>query len=230
MESTTADGSFALSDEQQEKLRVFCAVDELIARLFKTVLDDELAKWVARLSVDARDDFILSSSDAARAGLVRMVAFCSEASPEAIARANADFHKLFVGPQKLPSPPWGSVYLDRRGLLFGPSEQKVQDIFERHGLRKAGEQNEPCDHFALELQFTAELGKRAIVALPHDPAMAGRLLKDAGDFLETYVASWHERFLGLVESHAETAFYQGLASFARGVVDQQTAWLRAVAS
>ena len=124
MESQTVEETFALGDEQVEKLEAFCAVDELAARLFEKTLDDDAAAHIAQLGCDAEDDFILSS-EAAREGLSRMVAFCSEASPETMARAKADFHKLFVGPQKLPSPPWGSVYLDRRGMLFGPSEQKV---------------------------------------------------------------------------------------------------------
>ncbi|WP_281655061.1 molecular chaperone [Eggerthella sinensis] len=229
MESQTVEETFALGDEQVEKLEAFCAVDELAARLFEKTLDDDAAAHIAQLGCDAEDDFILSS-EAAREGLSRMVAFCSEASPETMARAKADFHKLFVGPQKLPSPPWGSVYLDRRGMLFGPSEQKVQDFMERFGLRKASEEHAPCDHFAIELQFVAELGKRAVAALPEDGQAARRDLAGATEFMDAYVATWHGRFLGLVEHHAETAFYQGLAMFARGVIEQQLAWLRDVAA
>lgn len=229
MESQATDGAFALSDEQVEKLEAFSVVDELVARLFEKVLDDETAARIARLGCDDEDDFILSS-ETAREGLARMVAFCSEASPETMARAKADFHKLFVGPQKLPSPPWGSVYLDRRGMLFGPSEQKVQDFMERCGLKKASEEHAPCDHFAIELQFVAELGKRTVAALPTDGEAARRDLAGASEFVGSYVATWHERFLSLVEANAETSFYQGLALFARGVIDQQNAWLADVAA
>lgn len=224
MESTTAQANFALSEAQIERLETFCVVNELVAHLFNEVLDDETAARIAQLHTDEEGDFILSS-ESARDGLARMAAFCSAASPETMARAKADFHKLFVGPQKLPSPPWGSVHLDRRGMIFGPSEQKVQDFMEARGLKKATDEHVPCDHFAIELQFVAELEKRAIAARQSDAQEVKRDLADAAGFLETYVATWHERFLNLVEGHAETTFYQGLALFARGVVDQQLSWL-----
>ncbi len=229
MESQTAEAGFVLSDEQIEKLEAFCVVDELVARLFKEVLDDDVVAHIAQLSCDEEDDFILSS-EAAREGLSRMVAFCSEASPETMARAKADFHKLFVGPQRLLASPWGSVYLDRRGLIFGPSEQAVQDFMELRGLKSASDQHEPCDHFSIELQFVAELGKRAVGALPQAGGEAKRDLADAAEFMSQFVASWHGQFLGLVETNAETPFYQGLALFARGVIDQQNAWLADVAA
>lgn len=230
MECQPTEEQFSLTGEQVEKLESFCVVDELIARLFKEVLDDQTAERIAQLDTAEEDDFILASSEAARDGLTRMVAFCSEASPETMARAKADFHKLFVGPQKLPSPPWGSVYIDRRGLLFGPSETEVKAMFMQHGLCRPEDTNEPCDHISYEMQFVAELGKRALAALPDDPQAAHDQLADALVFVEKYLATWHERFAGCVGSNAETTFYQGLALFMRGVVDVQLEWLRTVAS
>lgn len=34
---------------------------------------------------------------------------------------NQAWQRLFVGPYALPSPPWGSVWLDRESVLFGDS-------------------------------------------------------------------------------------------------------------
>ncbi len=31
------------------------------------------------------------------------------------------WQRLFIGPYALPSPPWGSVWLDRESVLFGDS-------------------------------------------------------------------------------------------------------------
>lgn len=52
------------------------------------------------------------------ASLAPLVTAFQTQSEETHAQA---WQRLFVGPWALPSPPWGSVWLDRESVLFGDS-------------------------------------------------------------------------------------------------------------
>lgn len=57
--------------------------------------------------------------------------------------------RLFVGPWALPSPPWGSVWLDRESVLFGDSTLALRQWMREKGIQFEMQQNEPEDHFGL---------------------------------------------------------------------------------
>ncbi len=64
-----------------------------------------------------------------------------------------EFSKLFIGPFELAAPPYGSVYLDEKYQIHGPSTVMVQNIYQNNNLLV--ELAEPPDHIAIELEFIA---------------------------------------------------------------------------
>ncbi|UMX57714.1 molecular chaperone TorD family protein [Escherichia coli] len=44
------------------------------------------------------------------------------------------WQRLFVGPWALPSPPWGSVWLDRESVLFGDSTLALRQWMREKGI------------------------------------------------------------------------------------------------
>ena len=68
------------------------------------------------------------------ASLAPLVTAFQTQSEETHAQA---WQRLFVGPWALPSPPWGSVWLDRESVLFGDSTIGTSsvDARERHSVR-----------------------------------------------------------------------------------------------
>lgn len=69
------------------------------------------------------------------------------------------WQRLFVGPYALPSPPWGSVWLDRENVLFGDSTLALRQWMRDNGIQFAMQQNEPEDHFGSLLLLTAWLAE-----------------------------------------------------------------------
>ena len=69
------------------------------------------------------------------------------------------FQRLFVGPYALPSPPWGSVWLDRENVLFGESTLALRQWMRDNGIHVETEQNEPEDHFGSLLLMAAWLAE-----------------------------------------------------------------------
>ncbi len=52
------------------------------------------------------------------------------------------WQRLFIGPWALPSPPWGSVWLDKESVLFGDSTLALRQwMRERHQLEADGKTN-----------------------------------------------------------------------------------------
>ena len=233
-----------MNEERRYRIEAICAVDRLLARLFRSPLDRETAAAIAELAADDGPDFLLEDERCAQ-GLAAMGAWCGTASDDDLHAASADFHRLFVGPDKLLAPPWSSVYADR-GSLFSETEQVVEAEFRRHGLINPEGHHEPCDHIAYELQFVADVLGRAVAddgvdagsaadaakleagdAAAREAAGDGAgvdaeaLVGDAAAFLERFVAPWSDAFLDDVRAGSRALFYPALADFTRGAIAVQ---------
>ena len=109
-----------------------------------------------------------------------LAALLKEVSPEASAFAaemgkvflisgevdlNVDYARLFVGPNELLAPPYGSVYLDGERRVMGDSTMEVIKMYEEQGLSIDKEFRNLPDHITAELEFMYYLIFREIEAL-----------------------------------------------------------------
>jgi TorA maturation chaperone TorD len=81
---------------------------------------------------------------------------------------------------ELPADPWGSLWLDGRRELWGPSTLRLHGWLKAHGYRLARPE-EPADHVSLELALAAR------VALEQPGELAG--------LLDAFVLPWVPRYL-----------------------------------
>lgn len=202
---------------------------QLVARLYKYPAASELLEHFKNVELDDEEDSFLRDEEC-RSGISLMSGFCRGLEMEEVVyRTTGDHSQLFVGPLHLPSPPWSSVYLDR-GSLFGPTTLAVEKEFKRLGFWIPEGNREPCDHIAYELQLVAELHKTAAEKLRQGDTVGGsKYLNEARHFVSTYLSPWLGDFLGLVEKHAETDFYRGLAKLTRGLVQRESEFLDGIA-
>ncbi|MBK5144804.1 Tat proofreading chaperone DmsD [Budviciaceae bacterium BWR-B9] len=110
---------------------------------------------------------------------------------------NEAYQRLFIGPEALPAPPWGSVYLDRESVVFGNSTLDLRQWQASLGIAVQQQLREPEDHIGLLLMLAAWLAE-------NQPGQPGILLGE-------HVLPWSSRFLTLLEERAEHPFYQGIA-------------------
>lgn len=125
---------------------------------------------------------------------------CQEIQPH-FANADLDeletqFQRLFIGPDALPAPPWGSVYLDKEEVIFGESVLTLRHFLQQNGLAIQLTQNEPEDHFGLMLMIAAYFAEQNPEQLP--------------EFLAEHFLPWAYRFLQLLQQGSQ-GFYLGLA-------------------
>lgn len=118
-----------------------------------------------------------------------------EVASEPLVLLDAEYTRLFVGPGKLPAPPWESVYRADGDLLFQESTLHVREAYREAGFKAAGYPREADDHVATELSFMATLAKGAAAALEvADVDRASAFMTAQKKFLDAHLSFWLPRF------------------------------------
>ncbi len=121
------------------------------------------------------------------------------------ARLDEEFQRLFIGPDALPAPPWGSVYLDRESVLFGDSTLALRGWLRRVGIELESDKKEPEDHIGTLLLMAAWVAEEQARSLPV--------------LLAEHILPWSSRYLALLEEGSDHPFYRGLAVLTQATLD-----------
>jgi len=129
--------------------------------------------------------------------------------------------RLFVGPNELPAPPYGSVYLEKGRTVMGRSTVDVVAFYRSEGVHVDDEAAELPDHIAVELEFVHYLITRELAELEAgNREAAARLGRKQEEFLQRYVLPWAPRWCADVASHTESAYYSSLACLLQGLMER----------
>lgn len=127
----------------------------------------------------------------------------------AVRRAYAS---LFVGPASLPAPPWESVFRTGRALLFQESTLEVRQAYRAQGLEPACYPHVADDHIAIELDFMASLGDRALEACElEDRAGMQGFLDASAAFLDDHLLVWAPAYAEAVAQSDPSGLYAATA-------------------
>lgn len=122
-----------------------------------------------------------------------------------------EFHRLFIGPGKKEVYPWGSVYTDEDGLLFGPSSLAWEGFCAEYHIDIQPNCNEPTDHFALIFSALA-----ATMLSEYDNEIKNQIVMQ---ILEVHFSPWGNTVLELIEKKAQTGYFKGFALLAKDLVE-----------
>jgi TorA maturation chaperone TorD len=191
------------------------AVYALLRRLFDTAPDPELHAWLVAERPFA--EFPIVFPEDASHFLEQVDQASQQFTPEDLRQ---DFLLLFWGPGRMEAPPWESVYRNDERRLFDSHTLQVRETYARHGMEFVEKNKMPEDHIAIELEFMRILTERLLKALELGDETAERiLLQEQLDFLNGHLRIWVPPFVGLVQQHARTAFYGGLAGVLTAFLD-----------
>ncbi|MEY0971600.1 molecular chaperone TorD family protein [Providencia huaxiensis] len=104
---------------------------------------------------------------------------------------------LFIGPEALPAPPWGSVYLDPEGVLQGSSTVALSEFLKRERLKIQTHYPEPSDHVGLMLFQAAVLASQV-----RETALK--------ELLNNHLANWLPQFHQQLNRTTCSPFYNAL--------------------
>lgn len=149
----------------------------------------------------------------------RLASLASE--EDALDRLKGDYVRLFIGPSRLPAPPWESVYVTGERLLFQQSTLDVREAYRFAGYQSTGYPHAADDHLATELGFMRALAldsERACAS--GDGERLAVLLSRQIMFLSEHINAWVPRFadeISATRPRVAGDFYRLLASMARDV-------------
>ncbi len=113
-----------------------------------------------------------------------------------------EFRRLFVGPGHVCASPFGSVYTDHEGVLFGESCLEYRSFLRACGLSLSLKDAIPEDHIGFMLITAAHLAQK-------DRSLELR------DLLEQHLLPWAYHYLEMLYKEAQHPFYQALAQISR---------------
>lgn len=117
-----------------------------------------------------------------------------------------EYTRLFIGPYRLPCPPWESVYTSPKRLMMQEAADEVIKIYHETGLAISSADVMP-DHIGAELNFLAVLFQK----MNDDSEGNGGSLSIIERFLNEHLKQWVPRFVSDMERSADSALYKALA-------------------
>jgi TorA maturation chaperone TorD len=122
------------------------------------------------------------------------------------------YAKLFVGPNELLAPPYGSVYLDGEKTVMGDSTMETIKMYAEQGLSMDGEFRNLPDHITVELEFMYYLIFKETEALEKSQwGAALDLIMTQGLFFDSFLRRWVKPFCDKIKQGADNEFYMNLA-------------------
>lgn len=125
----------------------------------------------------------------------------------------SEYTRLFIGPYKLPCPPWESVYTSPKRLMMQDAAGQVRKLYGEAGLSINTDEVMP-DHISAELGFLAFLLQKM-----HSGDGGDDCLEIREKLLNDHLLKWMPDFIKDMEEAAETFFYKALARATREVIE-----------
>jgi TorA maturation chaperone TorD len=126
-----------------------------------------------------------------------------------------EFTRLFIGPERLPSPPYEACYRERLedgsfGYLLGETTIAVKNLYLEAGLEVSPPQMP--DHISAELEGMALFTRMEVEAWEKENKSSVLAAQQfAQRLLEEHLAHWVPALCQDVRTHAQSKYYQALA-------------------
>lgn len=124
-----------------------------------------------------------------------------------------EYTRLFIGPYKLPCPPWESVYTSPKRLMMQEAYDDVREFYNEVGLTM-NDSNVICDHIGAELNFLAILFQK----MNRETKKRVYYMDVAKRFLGEHLIKWIPQFSIDMERAAVSHFYKTLARVTRDFI------------
>ncbi len=125
-----------------------------------------------------------------------------------------EYTRLFIGPYRLPCPPWESVYSSPKRLLMQEAYDAVKAVYAAAGV-ELGDPNVLADHIGAELNFLAILLGRG----EEGSANARESFQAARQFCQQHLETWIPRFTADLEASAQSPLYRALGCVTRHAIE-----------
>jgi putative dimethyl sulfoxide reductase chaperone len=148
-----------------------------------------------------------------------------------LARLDLEYNRLFVGPGRLPCPPYESVHRSDRpemelGTVLGPSTAEVKKAYTEAGLVIGPAFRDLPDHIAVELEFMHFLCIKELES-KGDGAKWHQMQKE---FVRSHLKPWVGAFTAKTVANTRSPFYRLAATLLDEFVKDEAEYLDVLGS
>ncbi len=137
--------------------------------------------------------------------------------------------RLFIGPYRLPAPPYESVYRTDERLVMQQPTIEVRKAYRNAGLEIKGIHTNPDDNISAELEFMEYLCDKTASSLKNqDTHEAMKHTELQQKFLEEHLNKWIPAFADDIIKNTEQDFYRGAALLLRGFISLERERMKSV--
>lgn len=146
-----------------------------------------------------------------------------------LTRLQVEYTRLFVGPFRLPCPPYESVYrAGSEGRVMGQSTLLVRGMYLAEGLDLSDAIRDLPDHIIIETEFMSFLAAQEAGSWAGSIGQVLRYVERQDVFLTEHLGQWIQKFCRAVVAHAREAFYRHLAEITAIVISLDRDYMRAL--
>ena len=168
------------------------------------------------LSNKTYDRLLLSGTDSKALENLReyLISYASQDREQLLSDLRDDYTYFFIGPRKLPAPPWESVYTTGKDVLFQKETIDVRNAYRVEGYLPADYPKVADDHIAIEASFVQKLAEKSKVAfVSGDAVECLRLLDAQKSFLDLHLSRWLPVFAKRLQENSRLRrFYPDMAT------------------
>ena len=134
-----------------------------------------------------------------------------------------EYTRLFInGFPRVVVPPYGSIYLEKDGLVFGNTTSEVLQFYHRAGFALKEDLRDLPDHIAHELEFMGTLANQESQATGAERI---GLEEVQMRFFSRFILPWVFSFCERIELQSQTPFYRCLGVLTREFIDFEKNYL-----
>jgi len=197
-----------------DSIAILLANRTYLYRLFQNIFGNEptLEMFNSLNSEFTQTSLSLLSLDDKLSGIKDFLNKLEQDRENELDKARTEYTRLFLGPAKLPAPPWESVYVTEERLIFQESTLQVRQWYLKYNFVPVNFRTEADDHIALELDFMANLSAMAENSLANnqiDDLL--NILNDQKGFLEEHLLAWVSTYVADLQAGTTHPLYSGTA-------------------
>jgi len=145
-----------------------------------------------------------------------------------LSRLDLEYNRLFVGPGRLPCPPYESVHRRDRpemelGLVLGPSTVEVKKAYADAGLAVGPDFRDLPDHIAVELEFMHFLCTKELESKGKEE----KWHQMQAEFVRSHLEPWAGTFAAKTMASTKSPFYRLAATLLDELVKDEAEYLGA---
>ncbi len=125
-----------------------------------------------------------------------------------------EYARLFIGPRRVPVPPYESVYRENRKSIFGRHTMAVREVYQNAGIELGAGLNIPEDFIGFELEFMYYLSFETVKAIEADEwDKVSKLLSYQQYFLSHHLVKWINEFTQDIVKETTLEYFEIKAKF-----------------